>query len=123
MKDLVNDANFDCSSTGFSLQAMDSSHVALVSLLLRSEGFEHYRCDRSMSRGMNLNNMGGNPQNMYQGTPNYGGYNGVPFNQPVPAPPPQRDSQARVIQNRRQQDNEGEQNNTTKSTWVFLTIE
>ncbi|XP_071732777.1 proliferating cell nuclear antigen-like [Rutidosis leptorrhynchoides] len=57
IKDLVNDANFDCSSTGFSLQAMDSSHVALVSLLLRSEGFEHYRCDRSLSMGMNLGNM------------------------------------------------------------------
>nr|GEV17996.1 proliferating cell nuclear antigen [Tanacetum cinerariifolium] len=49
IKDLVNDANFDCSATGFSLQAMDSSHVALVSLLLRSEGFEHYRCDRNMN--------------------------------------------------------------------------
>ncbi|KGN50626.1 proliferating cell nuclear antigen [Cucumis sativus] len=57
LKDLVNDANFDCSSSGFSLQAMDSSHVALVSLLLRSESFEHYRCDRTMSMGMNLNNM------------------------------------------------------------------
>ncbi|OWM66725.1 hypothetical protein CDL15_Pgr010376 [Punica granatum] len=57
IKDLVNDANFDCSATGFSLQAMDSSHVALVALLLRSEGFEHYRCDRNMSMGMNLNNM------------------------------------------------------------------
>nr|6O09_A Chain A, Proliferating cellular nuclear antigen 1 [Arabidopsis thaliana]6O09_C Chain C, Proliferating cellular nuclear antigen 1 [Arabidopsis thaliana]6O09_D Chain D, Proliferating cellular nuclear antigen 1 [Arabidopsis thaliana]6O09_F Chain F, Proliferating cellular nuclear antigen 1 [Arabidopsis thaliana]6O09_H Chain H, Proliferating cellular nuclear antigen 1 [Arabidopsis thaliana]6O09_K Chain K, Proliferating cellular nuclear antigen 1 [Arabidopsis thaliana] len=57
IKDLVNDANFDCSSTGFSLQAMDSSHVALVSLLLRSEGFEHYRCDRNLSMGMNLGNM------------------------------------------------------------------
>ncbi|CAN7096921.1 unnamed protein product, partial [Brassica rapa subsp. narinosa] len=30
---------------------MDSSHVALVSLLLRSEGFEHYRCDRNLSMG------------------------------------------------------------------------
>lgn len=57
IKDLVNDANFDCSSTGFSLQAMDSSHVALVSLLLRSEGFEHFRCDRSISMGMNIANM------------------------------------------------------------------
>ncbi|CAN6908589.1 unnamed protein product [Brassica oleracea var. botrytis] len=57
IKDLVNDANFDCSTTGFSLQAMDSSHVALVSLLLRSEGFEHYRCDRNLSMGMNLGNM------------------------------------------------------------------
>ncbi|EHA8590113.1 Proliferating cell nuclear antigen [Cocos nucifera] len=57
IRELVNDANFDCSATGFSLQAMDSSHVALVALLLRSEGFEHYRCDRNLSMGMNLNNM------------------------------------------------------------------
>ncbi|XP_077226111.1 proliferating cell nuclear antigen-like [Tasmannia lanceolata] len=57
IKDLVTDANFDCSSTGFSLQAMDSSHVALVALLLRSEGFEHFRCDRNLSMGMNLNHM------------------------------------------------------------------
>ncbi|XP_062092548.1 proliferating cell nuclear antigen-like [Humulus lupulus] len=56
LKDLINDANFDCSASGFSLQAMDSSHVALVALL-RSEGFEHYRCDRNLSMGMNLNNM------------------------------------------------------------------
>ncbi|KAL1332630.1 hypothetical protein HN51_061409 [Arachis hypogaea] len=57
IRDLVNDASFDCSATGFSLQAMDSSHVALVALLLRSEGFDHYRCDRNISMGMNLNNM------------------------------------------------------------------
>ncbi|KAG5375765.1 hypothetical protein IGI04_040361 [Brassica rapa subsp. trilocularis] len=36
---------------------MDSSHVALVSLLLRSEGFEHYMCDMNLSMGMNLGNM------------------------------------------------------------------
>lgn len=57
VKDLVNDANFDCSSTGFSLQAMDSSHVSLVALMLRSDGFEHFRCDRTLSMGMNLSNM------------------------------------------------------------------
>jgi len=57
IKDLVTDANFDCSATGYSLQAMDSSHVSLVALLLRSDGFEHYRCDRTMSMGMNLANM------------------------------------------------------------------
>ncbi|KAL1200148.1 Proliferating cellular nuclear antigen 1 [Cardamine amara subsp. amara] len=57
IKDLVNDANFYCSSTGFSLHAVDSSHVAVVSLLLRSEGFEHYRCDRNLCMGMNLGNM------------------------------------------------------------------
>ncbi|GJN33588.1 hypothetical protein PR202_gb22207 [Eleusine coracana subsp. coracana] len=30
IRELVTDANFDCSGTGFSLQAMDSSHVALM---------------------------------------------------------------------------------------------
>lgn len=51
VKELVTDANFDCSPTGFSLQAMDSSHVSLVSLSLRSDGFEQYRCDRNLSMG------------------------------------------------------------------------
>ena len=57
IKDLVTDANFDCSQNGFALQAMDSSHVSLVALLLRCDGFEHYRCDRNMTMGMNLTNM------------------------------------------------------------------
>jgi len=57
VKDLVTDANFDCSSTGISLQAMDSSHVSLVALFLRAEGFEHYRADRSSSLGINMASM------------------------------------------------------------------
>ena len=57
IKDLVTDANFDCSATGFSLQAMDSAHVSLVAMQLRSDGFEHFRCDRNLSMGMNLANM------------------------------------------------------------------
>ncbi|GHP04646.1 hypothetical protein PPROV_000340000 [Pycnococcus provasolii] len=54
IKDLITEANFDCSGAGFGLQAMDSSHVSLVALMLRSDGFEHYRCDRNLSLGMNL---------------------------------------------------------------------
>jgi len=57
IKDLVSDANFDCSSTGVSLQAMDSSHVSLVALFLRAEGFEHFRADRNISLGINLGSM------------------------------------------------------------------
>jgi len=57
IKDLVTEANFDCSSTGISLQAMDSSHVSLVALFLRKEGFEHYRADRTLSLGINLSSM------------------------------------------------------------------
>ena len=54
VKDLLNEATWDCSSTGMSLQAMDSSHVSLVSLLLRSDGFDTYRCDRNISMGIKL---------------------------------------------------------------------
>merc|ERR1711977_311471 len=54
VKDLVSEANFDCSADGISVQAMDSSHVSLVGIMLKSEGFEHYRCDKNVSLGMNL---------------------------------------------------------------------
>jgi proliferating cell nuclear antigen len=57
IKDLVNEANFDCSSTGISLQAMDDSHVALVALNLRAEGLSGFRADRSMAMGINLGSM------------------------------------------------------------------
>ncbi|KAJ1976877.1 hypothetical protein H4R34_003811 [Dimargaris verticillata] len=57
IKDLVQDANFDCSDSGISLQAMDSAHVALCALLLKSDGFEPYRCDRNLSLGINLNSL------------------------------------------------------------------
>ncbi|ODQ52330.1 proliferating cell nuclear antigen [Saitoella complicata NRRL Y-17804] len=57
IKELVTDANFDCSDGGISLQAMDNSHVALVSLLLRADGFEPYRCDRNLALGINLNSL------------------------------------------------------------------
>ena len=42
---------------GISLQAMDTSHVALVSLNLSSEGFEEYRCDQPVVLGINIANI------------------------------------------------------------------
>ena len=39
IKELVSEGNVDCSDSGMSLQGMDSSHVALVSFLLRPGGF------------------------------------------------------------------------------------
>lgn len=56
-KDIINDANFEFSSGGMSLQSMDSTHVVLVMLLMRSDGFEKYRCDRTMPIGINLNTL------------------------------------------------------------------
>jgi proliferating cell nuclear antigen len=36
---------------------MDNSHVSLVSVNLRADGFDKYRCDRTLSMGMNLSSM------------------------------------------------------------------
>ncbi|KAI9199432.1 proliferating cell nuclear antigen, N-terminal domain-containing protein [Polychytrium aggregatum] len=58
LKELVSEANFDCNDTGIALQAMDNSHVALVALLLRSNGFDPYRCDRNLSLGISLVSLG-----------------------------------------------------------------
>lgn len=56
VKDLVNEASWDCSPNGMSLQAMDTSHVSLVAAQLKSEAFDKYRCDKPVMLGMNLPN-------------------------------------------------------------------
>jgi proliferating cell nuclear antigen len=58
IKDLVTDANFDCTENDFSLQAMDSSHVSLVALRLEKDGFEHFRCDKPVSMGAHVLQLG-----------------------------------------------------------------
>ena len=57
LKDLLNEASWDCDDSGIHLQAMDSSHVSLVSVSLRSDGFDKFRCDRQQTMGMNLTTM------------------------------------------------------------------
>ena len=57
IKDLLKEATWDCSDSGIQLQAMDNSHVSLVSVLLRHDGFDKFRCDRQLSMGMNLDSM------------------------------------------------------------------
>ncbi|KAL2813800.1 Mysoin-binding motif of peroxisomes-domain-containing protein [Aspergillus cavernicola] len=54
IKDLVQYCNFDCNDSGIALQAMDNSHVALVSMLLKAEAFSPYRCDRNIALGIDL---------------------------------------------------------------------
>ncbi|KAH9600851.1 Proliferating cell nuclear antigen [Trypanosoma melophagium] len=51
---LVNEANFDCNPGGLSIQAMDTSHVALVHMLLRDDCFTKYQCERNSILGLNL---------------------------------------------------------------------
>lgn len=57
IKDLVQDCNFDCNDSGVALQAMDNSHVALVSMMLKSESFSPFRCDRNIALGINLTSL------------------------------------------------------------------
>jgi proliferating cell nuclear antigen len=51
IKDLVQDCNFDCNDSGI------ASHVALVSMMLRSEAFSPFRCDRNIALGINLGSL------------------------------------------------------------------
>jgi len=57
MKDLCKDVNFDCTEKGMQVQSMDSSHVALVSLMLRESAFADFKCDRPTSLGMNVDSL------------------------------------------------------------------
>jgi len=56
VRELVTDTNWDCDERGVSIQCMDASHVALVSVLLTREAFQDYRCDRVYSLGINMPN-------------------------------------------------------------------
>ena len=54
---LVNDVNFNCTRAGITLQAMDSSHVSLISLLLDKDGFKEYVCSQDVTIGVNVGNV------------------------------------------------------------------
>ena len=54
IKDLCKDINFDVAEDGMTVQAMDNSHVALVALRINPSAFEHYRCDRAQTIGINV---------------------------------------------------------------------
>mmetsp|Transcript_19125 Transcript_19125/g.32863 ORF Transcript_19125/g.32863 Transcript_19125/m.32863 type:complete len:267 (-) Transcript_19125:349-1149(-) len=57
LKELVAEVNFDVTTEGIKLQAMDSSHVCLISFELEAAGFKEFRCDRPMSMGIQIANL------------------------------------------------------------------
>ncbi|MEW5312813.1 MAG: hypothetical protein WDW38_004419 [Sanguina aurantia] len=59
LKELVKECNFEISSEGIKLQAMDQSHVCLVTFQLRADGFEegNFRCDKPGHLGINVENL------------------------------------------------------------------
>lgn len=54
IKELITEANFDCSSHGIKVQCMDSSHVSLVSLVLLPSAFEVFRVENNISLGITI---------------------------------------------------------------------
>ncbi|OHT09382.1 proliferating cell nuclear antigen [Tritrichomonas foetus] len=54
LRELVEEANIDCNETGLSLQAMDASHVALVSMHLNHKYFDQFKCSQTTTLGVNL---------------------------------------------------------------------
>ena len=57
IKDIVTNVNIDAGPNGISMQAMDPSHVALVNLNLKAEGFADYRADKTFPLGIKLANL------------------------------------------------------------------
>ena len=48
---------FVSTCTGITLQAIAQSHVSLVSLNVKSDGFKHFRADRQMQVGVNIESL------------------------------------------------------------------
>jgi proliferating cell nuclear antigen len=57
VKELVALGNLTCSEDEMCVQCMDSSHVALVDLILMQDNFTRYRCDRPCDIGFSLVNL------------------------------------------------------------------
>lgn len=59
IKEIVVQVNLEITQSGISIQAMDSAHVSLVSLMLNEGGFESFKCEGEEVRlGINLNEFG-----------------------------------------------------------------
>lgn len=57
IKDLVKNVNIDVTQKGISIQAMDSCHIALVSLQLRDKAFSQYDCQKPLTLGLAIENV------------------------------------------------------------------
>lgn len=54
IKDLCPEGNIDFGVEGMQMQVMDSAHVSLCSLLLRTNMFKKYKCEAPLSLGVNF---------------------------------------------------------------------
>ena len=54
VKDQMMEATLECTEEGIQLQAMDNWHVSLMTVNIRADSFDKFRCDRTISVGVNL---------------------------------------------------------------------
>ena len=57
LKDIINDVNVYFTQEGIRILTIDTAHVTLVHMNLKSENFEEYECTRNIVAGMNMANM------------------------------------------------------------------
>lgn len=57
LKELVKMVNIEVNTKGLSIQAMDSCHVALVSLVLKEKAFSTYICHKPLTLGLTIENV------------------------------------------------------------------
>uniref|UniRef100_A0A7S2ZH23 DNA sliding clamp PCNA n=1 Tax=Rhodosorus marinus TaxID=101924 RepID=A0A7S2ZH23_9RHOD len=57
VRDLVQEANWDCNDDGIVMQSMDSSHISLVCFMVRASSFEVYQCERNVSLGVKIDSL------------------------------------------------------------------
>lgn len=57
IKEIVTNVNLEAGGNGISMQAMDPTHVALVSLDLKADQFEEYRADKEHTLGIKLQSL------------------------------------------------------------------
>ena len=57
LKELVKMVNIEVNTKGISIQAMDSCHVALVSLVLKEKAFASYTCHKPLTLGLAIENV------------------------------------------------------------------
>ncbi|CAG5102571.1 Oidioi.mRNA.OKI2018_I69.chr1.g364.t1.cds [Oikopleura dioica] len=48
---------FNIKPEGIAMQSMDSGQVTLIQLVLRKQGFEHFRCDKEILLGVNITHL------------------------------------------------------------------
>lgn len=58
IKDVITEANVECTEQGMALQCMDSSHVMLVYIMLREWGFDRYVISKNVTLGLNMTSVG-----------------------------------------------------------------